>query len=143
MDRRGGSEFDLKILHGLMRGYANTYVLVLSVFFLGIGVLAKDANTKAVNLPMLPWTGEDLVSWLFYLGGFGLLAVALNVTGLFRYLLPLAAITWLVVLFRGFFLNPYNYGGEEPFYWAVALVAGAFGATLCALRELFSRKKKA
>lgn len=126
-----------------MRGYANTYVLLLSVFFLGIGVLAKDGNTTAINLPMLPWSGADLVSWMFYLGGFGLLAVLLNVTGVFRYLLPVAALTWLVVLFRGFFLGAYNYGGEEPFYWAVALVAGAVGALLCALRELFSRKKKA
>jgi len=133
----------LQLLHGLMRGYANTYVLLLSVFFLGIGVLAKDAATKAVNLPMLPWSGEDLVSWLFYLGGFGILAVLLNVTGVFRYLLPLAALTWLVVLFRGFFLGGYNYGGEEPFYWAIALVAGAAGAFLCALRELLRGKKKA
>jgi hypothetical protein len=132
----------LKILHGLMRGYANTFVLALSVFFLGIGVLAKDADTKAVNLPMLPWSGDDLVSWLFYLGGFGLLAVVLNVTGLFRYLLPVAALTWLVILFKGFFWGAYSYGGEEPFYWAVALVAGAAGALLCSLRELLSARKK-
>jgi len=124
-----------------MRGYANSYVLLLSAFFLGIGVLAKDANTKAVNLPMLPWTGDDLVTWLFYLGGFGLLSVFLNVTGLFRYLLPVAALVWAVVLFRGFFWGPYSYGGDEPFYWAIALVAGAFGAFLCALREVFFRKR--
>ena len=130
----------MKILHLLMRGYANAFVLALSGFFLGIGVLAKDAATKAVNLPMLPWTGEDLVSWLFYLGGFGILAVVLNVTGLFRYLLPVAALVWAVVLFRGFLLSGYNYGGEEPFYWAVALVAGAVGAVLCALREVLPRK---
>ena len=130
----------MKILHLLMRGYANIFVLALSAFFLGIGVLAKDSATKAVNLPMLPWTGEDLVSWLFYLGGFGLLSVALNVTGLFRYLLPVAALVWAVVLFRGFFLGGYNYGGDEPFYWAVALVVGSIGAFLCALREALPRK---
>ena len=124
-----------------MRGYANLYVLALSVFFLGIGFLAREGNTKAVNLPMLPWTGEDLVNWLFYLGGFGVLAVALNATGVFRYLLPLAALAWAVILFRGFFLGGYSYDGTEPFYWAVALVAGGIGALLCSLREFLPRRR--
>lgn len=139
----------LKILHLLMRAFANTFVAGLSAFFVGIGVLAKDAQTKAVNLPMLPWSGDDLVNWLFYLGGFGLLAVSLNALAAFvkvpvwfRYLLPLAALAWAVVLFRGFFLGGYSYGGEEPFYWAIALVTGAIGAFLCALRELLPAKKR-
>lgn len=124
-----------------MRGYANTYVAALSAFFIGVAYLATDANTKAVNLPMLPWSGAELVQWLYYLGGFGLLSVFLNVSGLFRYLLPVAALVLAVLLFRGFFLQPYDFRGDEPFYWAVALVAGAVGAFLSGLREVLPKRR--
>lgn len=131
----------IKFLHLLMRGYANSYVALLSAFFIGIAFLASEANTKIVNLPMFPWEGKDLIQWLFGIGGFSILSVFLNVTGLFRYLLPVAALVWAVLLFRGYFWLPYSHGGDEPFYWAVALTAGAFGAFLCALREVLPKRK--
>jgi hypothetical protein len=131
----------IKFLHLLMRGYANSYVALLSAFFIGIAFLATESKTKIVNLPMFPWTGDELIQWLFGLGAFGILSALLNVTGIFRYLLPVAALVWAVLLFRGYFWLSYSHGGDEPFYWAVALTAGAAGAFLCGLREVLPKRK--
>ncbi len=119
----------------LLRTYSYLYHLILSVFLIGISYIAISAG-KPLKLDMLPWEGEKLNHWAAGLGVIGLVCVLLAVTGLFRYIFPLWTLFAFVMMLRGFFLTPYNFGGEDQFKGAAWLTFGAFGAFLSSLSVL-------
>ena len=116
----------------LLRLYAYLYHLLLALFLLGIG-LAALANSKELNLGMLPWEGAKLTWGVLVLGLVGLVCVLLAVAGFMRWLFALWALLVLGLMIRGFFLTPYTFSGSDQFWGAVWLTVGAFGAFLGSL----------
>lgn len=119
----------------LLRGYANLFHLFITGAMGLLGLIGKLSDTTNLKLDFLPWTGADLVTGLLLCGGLGLLAVILNVTRVFPWMLPVNSLLLAILLFRGFFWLPFKFDGWDSFYWAAALVAGAVGAFLSAAVE--------
>jgi hypothetical protein len=121
--------------------YSYLFHFLLSLFLFGIGIIAKLSDGR-LTLPMLPWTGESLVTWVLWGGLAGILSVVLAVAGIFRLFFPLWSLTVLVLLVRGYFLQPYSFGGETEFQRVLWLSGGALLAFLGSLTVFGSRKKR-
>lgn len=126
----------------LLTAYANAFHLMVTGFLGGIGALAWLSGTTSVKLEFLPWTGEELIKWLLLMGACGLVACLLHVTGKFPYLLMLTSLALAILLFRGLFWLPFQFENIDQFYWAAALVVGAFGAFLSSLAILRRKKSR-
>jgi hypothetical protein len=120
--------------------FSYLYHFVLSLFLMGVAIVAMSSS-NTLRLDMLPWTGSELTSWLFWGGLAGLIVVTLAVTGIFRYLFPLWALVVLVMMVRGYLLRPYKFSGEGDFYRVLLLIFGALLAFLASL-TLFRVKKR-
>lgn len=123
----------MKFLRLLLTAFANLYHFAISALLGGIGMVAWESGITSVKLEMLPWAGEELVSWLLRISALGFIACALHASGKFPYLLPVTSLALAILMFRGFFWQPFQFESPEQFYWVIALVAGAFGAFLSSL----------
>jgi hypothetical protein len=130
----------LKIIGLILRLYSYLYHLILSLFLLGLGIVASIGGMHNLNLGMLPWKGAELTHWVIGLAIAGLVSILLAVSGVFRYLFPIWCLTVVVLMIRGFFLSPFAYHGPDEFRGVVWLVVGAIGAFLSSL-QLFKPKE--
>ena len=124
----------------ILRVYSYLYHFILCVFLLGLAIIAM-MSTGTLRLEVLPWNGDDLVQWLLWGSLAGLLSIILAVSGIFRYLFPIWTLLVLVMLIRGYLLQPYTFAGREPFYQTLWLIGGALVAFLASM-TLFRRSKK-
>jgi hypothetical protein len=102
------------------------------LFLLGISVVAMSTS-NTLKLSMLPWTGADLTSWLLWGSLAGLISLILAVTGTFRFLFPLWALTVLILMVRGYIVNSYTFAGRSEFNTVMWMLAGAVLAFLASL----------
>ena len=123
----------------LLRIYSYVYHLMLSLFFVGIAVLANSAGKDLKLGSLLPWEGAQLNHWVLGLGICGIAMVLLSVRGILRPLFPLWTLLVFVLMARGFFATGYSFGGEDAFKGAVHLTIGALGAFLSSLTVLKRR----
>lgn len=124
----------------ILRIFSYLYHLVLSLFLLGLALIAMSGSQK-LTMPFLPWKGDSLETSLLIGGILGILSIALAVTGFFRFLFPLWALMALVFLVRGFFLQPYQFADQAEFTRILWITGGALLAFLFSL-TLFGRKTK-
>ena len=124
----------------ILRVYSYLYHSILCLFLLGISTVATMSN-NTLQLEMLPWKGDDLVQWLLWASLAGIVTIILAVTGIFRYLFSLWALLVVVMLIRGYLLQPYTFEGRDPFYQTLWLIAGALVAFLASL-TLFRPKRR-
>jgi hypothetical protein len=125
----------------ILRVYSYFYHLVLSIFLLGLSIVAMSSST-VLKMPMLPWTGSELLSWLSWGSVFGLISIALAVTGIFRFLFPLWALAVLVLMVQGYLLKSYTFAGRTDFYVTLWLIGGALLAFLGSLTLLGLRRSR-
>ena len=126
----------------ILRVYSYLYHLVLCLFLIGISVVAITSS-NTLKLAMLPWTGADLTTWLFWGSLAGLLSIVLAITGVFRFLFPIWAAAVLFYMARGYLFQPYTFSGDGEFSFAMWMIAGAllaFLASLTLLRAPRSRR---
>ena len=126
----------------MLRAYSYIYHAVLALFLLGIATVAL-LSSNTLKIPILPWTGAAATQWLLWGSIFGLLSVVLAVTGIFRYLFPLWALAVLVLLIRGYILQPIPFSGPSDFQMAMLLTGGALLAFLASLTLFTLRPKRA
>jgi hypothetical protein len=127
----------------ILRVYSYFYHLILCLFLLGLSIVAMSSST-VLKMPMLPWSGSELMSWLTWGSLLGLISIALAVTGIFRFLFPLWALAVLVLMVRGYFVKSYTFDGKSEFYMTLWLVGGALLAFLASLTLLgFRRSRRA
>ncbi|MGH9630392.1 MAG: hypothetical protein ACRD7E_18925, partial [Bryobacteraceae bacterium] len=108
----------------ILRLYSYLYHLALSVFLLGVSAIALLSDSTSLRLEMLPWTGQELTYWVFFGSLFGILCVLLAATGAFPYIFPLWTLFVLVLMIRGFLLQPYRFSGTDQFYSVLVLILG-------------------
>ena len=125
----------------ILRVYSYLYHLVLCLFLLGLAVVAMNSSST-LHLEMLPWSGSDLVSWLLWGSMAGILSIVLAITGIFRFLFPLWALTVLVMMVRGFLLKSYTFEGKPDFVNVLWLIGGAVLAFLASLTLLRARRSR-
>jgi len=135
-----GSHWYNAVLSAVLRIYSYLYHGLLALLLLAISGVAIGSNTHTLKLEMLPWKGPELSHWLFFGSLAGLITLLLAITGIFRYLFPVWALVVLLMMARGFLLQPYSFSGKDQFYAVLWLIAGAVGAFLASL-TLLKRKK--
>lgn len=130
----------LRLIGLLLRIYSYLYHIVLCLFLLAIAIVTMAGGVHNLNLPMLPWKGQELTLWILWASIAGLISTILAMTGIFRFLFPIWCLAVLVMMVRGYFLGMYVYEGPGHFRSVVLLVAGALLAFLASLTLLKARK---
>ena len=125
----------------ILRVYSYLYHLVLCLFLLGLAVVAMNSSST-LSLEMLPWSGSDLVSWLLWGSLAGILSIILAITGTFRFLFAIWALTVLIMMVRGFLLKPYTFEGKPDFVSVLWLMGGALLAFLASLTLFRARRSR-
>jgi hypothetical protein len=127
----------------MLRVYSYLFHLALALFLLAMAVVAST-STGRLDIDVLPWQGDDAAQWLIWGSIVGIISIVLAVTGIFRYLFPVYALTVLAIMIRGYFLQPYSFAGRESFYSTLWLVLGALLAFLASLTLFrFRRPRRA
>jgi hypothetical protein len=126
----------------IMRLFSYLYHLVLALFLLGISGIVLTSGSNNLRLGMLPWTGDQLLNWVFWGSLIGLTVVLLAVTGKFRYLFPIWALIVLVMMIRGYLIGPYVFSGSSDFSWTLLLIFGALLAFLGSLTVFRMRARR-
>ncbi|HEX4595413.1 MAG TPA: hypothetical protein VH157_14115 [Bryobacteraceae bacterium] len=116
----------------LLLVFAWLFELALSLFLIGLGIVAWASGAGNLQLGMFPWEGAALTRILLILGIVGVVGVLLAGSRL-RWIFPLWSLFALVMMVRGFFLSSYSFGGAGPFQIAVGLTVGALIAFLGSL----------
>jgi hypothetical protein len=125
----------------ILRVYSYLFHLILCFFLLGMTVIAM-MSTATFTLDVLPWKGDELERWLLWASLAGLMSVVLAITGIFRFLFPVWALIVVVMMIRGYLIQPYTFGGKDPFYETLWLIGAALLAFFGSLTVFGSRKRR-
>jgi hypothetical protein len=118
-----------------VRVFAYLFGLALSLFLIGLAIVAWASSPNNLTLGMLPWEGAAQGRIILILGIAGLASVLLAGSRL-RWIFPLWSLSVLIMIVRGFFLSSYSFGSASEFTLAVGLTIGALIAFLGSLGEL-------
>lgn len=132
------------ILRILVEIYSFLFHGLLSLFLLGIALVAYISGSTTFAIDFLPWEGPPLVRILLLANLIGLAVVVLAAVGKFRLLYPLWAVVVLYYAANGVFVLK-TYSGPDEFQWALLFLLGAFLALLGSLsqaRRSFQRKSR-
>src|SRR5216683_105721 len=123
----------------LARVYSYLYHVILALLLLGISMVAILSHSNTLNLGMLPWKGRELTYWLLGAALFGLLSILLAWVGKLRFVFLLYALAVFGMMFRGYFLTGYSFGGKDGFRLALGMTGGALLA-ICGAWSQFRKK---
>lgn len=126
----------------IFRLLAYLYHLIFALYLLGISIVALTSN-NTLRMPFLPWSGQELTTWLIGGAVIAILSIILAITGIFRYLFPIWAFAFLAMMVRGFIIRPYSFdGGKAEFQFIMYLILGALVAFLASLTLFLKSAKK-
>jgi uncharacterized membrane protein YdcZ (DUF606 family) len=131
------------VIGALLRFYSYLYHFLLTLFLLGLSLVAVVSNSHTLNLGMLPWKGSALTWWLFGTGLLGALSILLALAGKLRFLFLLYALAVFGMMLRGYFAGAYSFSGKDEFRLAVWLTAGALVAIFGAWSQLRKKRRRA
>jgi hypothetical protein len=118
-----------------VRVFAYLFGLALSLFLIGLAIVAWASGPNNLALGMLPWEGAVL-RWIILISGMAGLASVLLAGSRLRWIFPLWSLSVLIMMVRGFFLSSYSFGSANEFQLAVGLTIGALIAFLGSLGVL-------
>lgn len=122
----------------LLRVFACLFGLALSLFLIGLGIVAWMSGSNSFAVGTRFWEGVMLKWIILGVGIVGLASVLLAASRL-RWIFPLWCLFVLVILVRGFFLSSYKFDGANDFQLALWLTLGAMIAFLGSLGMLRRR----
>jgi hypothetical protein len=131
----------LPVLGMLLRIYSYLYELILSLFVLGLGLVAILSRGSGLHLGMLPWTGHRLTHWLLLSGTAGLLSLSLALAGKLRFLFLLFSLAVFGLMVRGYFLGAYAFSGQDEFRMAIWMTLGALVAIFGAWSQVRRKRR--
>jgi len=124
-----------------MRTFAYLYFAGVSAFLAGIALVAYLSGAHNLKSGgMLTQTGEDLSRLLLAIGLVGLIIIVLAVLGKVRWLFPIFALVFTIMLFRWLFLSPYTFEDSDAFQTGILFFGGAVVATAFSLIAFRIRK---
>src|SRR5258706_11852091 len=118
------------MLGAILRVYSYIYHLLISVVLLALSLVAFASDNFNLKQEMLPWTGKELVCWMFGLGLIGALSVILAFMGKLRILFLAWALAVVIGLVRGIVLGGMRFENAEAFRGALYLIAAGLIALL-------------
>jgi hypothetical protein len=128
----------LAALKAVISWLSYLFHFLLALLLLSIAGLALASGPRNLHLDMLPWSGSTLDYVLLAGSLFGLLSIALAVTGRLRFLFLLWSLAVAVLLTKGYIFSGYRFGVGE---WrrALYLIAAAWVAVAGAWFQLRSQ----
>ena len=117
----------------LLRLYSFVFLLPISLFLFALGMFGLIEGAYGMTIDFLPWTGKTLVYALAGLGLLGLVSIARAALGKMKFLFALFALFTFVLSVYAVLFSGHRYGSAADFQWALAFVAGAFGAFMGSL----------
>lgn len=124
-----------------MRTFAYLYFAGISAFLTGIALVAYLSGAHNLKSGgMLTQTGEDLSRLLLAIGLAGLIIILLAVLGKVRWLFPIFALIFTIMLFRWLFMSPYTFEDADAFQMGLLIFGGAVVATAFSLLAFRTRK---
>ena len=117
----------------ILRAYSFLFLLPLTLLGFAVGAFAYMEGRKELTIDLLPWSEDSVRMWLLTLGIFGLLSILLALAKKARLLYAIYAVIVFGLSVYAVFLSKHVYDGMDEFQWALAFVAGAFGAMMGAL----------
>ena len=124
----------------LLRLFAHLFELALSLFLIGLGIVAWASGSNILIFGEHAWQGVSLMRAILILGIVGLASVLLAGSRV-RWIFPLWCLLVLVLMIRGFFLSNYSFTDANQFKFAVWLSMGALIAFMGSLGVLRRRVK--
>ena len=125
----------------LLLVFAWVFELALSLFLIGLGMVAWESGPTNLNLGVLPVERATLTRTILAFAIVGLACTLLAGSRL-RWIFPLWCLFVLIMMIRGFFLSSYSFAGANQFQFAVWLTAGALLAFLGSLGVLRRRRSR-
>lgn len=120
------------MVQALLRFYSYLLHVLVSLFALGVGLVAALSENKSFTITMLPWSDSTLQTALLLMGVVGLISVYLAFQGKIRILFLLWTVVTAGLLARGIFLSSYEFSGQSEFQWALcgllAFLIAVYGA---------------
>ena len=130
------------MIGALFRIFSYLFHLGLSLFLLGLGLVAIGSSSHTLNLGMLPWKGSALTYFLLASGAGGLLSLLLAWFGKLRFLFLIHALVAFGMMFRGYFLTGYTFAGKDEFRMAIWLTLSALMAIPGAWSQFRKKQKR-
>ena len=124
----------------LLRLFAYLFELVLSLFLIGLGIVAWASGSNTLIFGDHYWQGVSLTRSILIAGIMGLASVLLAGSRV-RWIFPLWCLLVLVLMIRGFFLSSYSFTDANQFQFALWLSMGALIAFVGSLGVLRRRVK--
>jgi len=130
----------MRFINGLLKFYAYLFHLALSVFLLGIAVLARTGH-QALHLEMLPFNQGRLISRVSMMSLIGFVCIFLALVRIFEFVFPLWALTFVVLLVWGFFFTPYTFHGVPGLEHALLLIFASLLAFYGSIMVLMPQRR--
>jgi hypothetical protein len=124
----------------LLRVFAYLFELALSLFLIGLGLVAWASGSNTLVFGTYFWEGVALIRAILILGIVGLACVLLAGSRL-RWIFPLWCLFVLVLMIRGFFLSSYAFRATE-FQFATWLTTAALLAFLGSLTVFGAKRSR-
>ncbi len=116
----------------LLRFLSYVVNLVIAIAMLALGLIAKFSSLD-LKLEMLPWSGQELTTWLIGLGLLGVLIAGLAMYGVMRWLLLVWSLVIIGLWVRAFYTPGWTFDGRDPFNQTLQAFLGYLVITLGAI----------
>ena len=124
----------------LLRFFSYLYHLVFGLFLVLLSLVILLSGKVTLNLETLLWKTKSLPICILGTAVIGLVSLVLAWMGRLKWVFLLYTLTVLGILFRGFFLTPFELG-PTGFWWAIGLTLGALLA-VCGAWSQWRRKDR-
>ena len=131
----------MRFINALLRFYAYLFHLTLSAFLIGLAILATISH-QPLNLEMLPFSSEDMVSRISLISLAGFICIFLAWMKIFEFVFPLWSLAVLALLVYGFFFTSYSFAGPVGLKWALLLILAAFLAFCGSVLVLMPQRRR-
>jgi hypothetical protein len=121
----------LKAIGLLLRIYSYLFFLAISLFLLGVAAIATTSH-QPLDLRMLPFDDEHVLTGTYIIGVLGITVVLLALFRVAKFLYPLWAAATLYFLVKGYFFSSYVFHGindlRATLWFLLAVLLAFIGA---------------
>lgn len=110
------------MVQAILRVYSYAVHVALALISLAVSTVAAMSEHASLNIDFLPWSGEELVKWLFAIGFLGLFSVYSAWKGILRFVFLVWAILITGLVGRGVFASDHRFEGVDDFRWALIIL---------------------
>lgn len=129
----------MKLLDRVLRIFSVGFLMILCLFFLGIGLLTYVSGVHNLQFSLLPWSGPEATRWITGLSLFGLFSMAVSGRGKLSWLFAIFATYVFYRMIWGFYLGPHRFEGLDDFRQSFSTTGMGFTSMMGAIRTAWTK----